>query len=120
MKHLMLLALAILTNACSTFEPAPKPLPEQGPTTQEVYNSVAAQGRPVDVDTAVRLRQSAQAHARAWPMANPPHVSNPQLTGYVFPHLTSRGHPVPGYRTVFRLYDREHYALPGEFGGSHK
>ena len=34
---------------------------------------------------------------------------------YVFPHLSgSESVPVPGYSTVFPLYQRVHYALPGE------
>lgn len=42
-------------------------------------------------------------------------LSNPDLVMYVFPHLTgSEAVPVPGYSTVFPLYQRMHYALPGE------
>lgn len=42
-------------------------------------------------------------------------LPNPDLVMYVFPHLTgSEPVPVPGYSTVFPLYQRMHYALPGE------
>ena len=42
-------------------------------------------------------------------------LPNPDLVMYVFPHLTgSEAVPVPGYSTVFPLYQRMHYALPGE------
>lgn len=41
-------------------------------------------------------------------------LPNPTLTMYVFKHLTPAGHPIPGYRTFFRLYTRSHIAEPGE------
>ncbi|MBH2547789.1 TIGR03751 family conjugal transfer lipoprotein [Serratia marcescens] len=44
-----------------------------------------------------------------------PRLPNPDLVMYVFPHLTADGTlPVPGYSTVFPLYNRVQYALPGE------
>lgn len=42
---------------------------------------------------------------------------NPTLTLYVFPHLSGAGHPVPGYRTFFKLYTQDHIAAPGEHTG---
>ena len=42
-------------------------------------------------------------------------LPNPDLVLYVFPHLSgSESVPVPGYSTVFPLYQRVQYALPGE------
>lgn len=42
-------------------------------------------------------------------------LPNPDLVMYVFPHLAgSHPVPVPGYSTVFPLYQRVQYALPGE------
>lgn len=42
-------------------------------------------------------------------------LPNPDLVMYVFPHLAGTERvPVPGYSTVFPLYERVHYALPGE------
>lgn len=42
-------------------------------------------------------------------------LPNPDLVMYVFPHLAgSEQVPVPGYSTVFPLYRRVEYALPGE------
>lgn len=44
-----------------------------------------------------------------------PRLPNPTLMLYVFPHLAGPdGTPVPGYATRFSMYEREHYALPGE------
>lgn len=44
-------------------------------------------------------------------------LPNPDLTMYIFPHLAGGSGeqvPVPGYTTVFPLYDRPHYGQPGE------
>jgi len=42
-------------------------------------------------------------------------LPNPDLIMYVFPHLTgTEAVPVPGYTTIFPLYQRVQYAMPGE------
>jgi len=42
-------------------------------------------------------------------------LPNPDLVMYVFPHLAGTEQvPVPGYSTVFPLYQRIQYAMPGE------
>lgn len=42
-------------------------------------------------------------------------LPNPDLVIYVFPHTAgSDPVPVPGYATVFPLYQRIQYAMPGE------
>jgi conjugative transfer region lipoprotein (TIGR03751 family) len=44
-----------------------------------------------------------------------PRLPNPTLVMYVFPHLAGAdGVGVPGYATSFAMYERVHYALPGE------
>lgn len=44
-----------------------------------------------------------------------PRLPNPDLVMYVFPHLAGTDPvPVPGYSTVFPLYQRVQYAMPGE------
>lgn len=42
-------------------------------------------------------------------------LPNPDLVMYVFPHWAGTDPvPVPGYSTVFPLYQRVQYAMPGE------
>ncbi|PRB81522.1 TIGR03751 family conjugal transfer lipoprotein [Pseudomonas sp. MYb185] len=42
-------------------------------------------------------------------------LPNPDLVMYVFPHLAGgEPVPVPGYSTVFPLYSRPQYAMPGD------
>ena len=44
-----------------------------------------------------------------------PRLPNPTLVMYVFPHLAGETQaPVPGYATVFPMYEQVEYALPGE------
>lgn len=42
-----------------------------------------------------------------------PRLPNPDVVFYVYPHKTG-SMPVPGYSTVFPLYERVHYATPGD------
>lgn len=42
-------------------------------------------------------------------------LPNPDLVMYVYPHLAGTDPaPIPGYSTVFPLYQRVQYAMPGE------
>ena len=42
-------------------------------------------------------------------------LPNPTLYMFVAPHLSTKDQvPVPGYLTEFKLYEKDHYALPGE------
>lgn len=41
-------------------------------------------------------------------------VPNPDLVMVVYPHLARGQYPVPGYVTVFPMYEQAQYALPGE------
>jgi conjugative transfer region lipoprotein (TIGR03751 family) len=43
-----------------------------------------------------------------------PRLPNPELSLYVFPHFSRKGHPVPGYNSAFLMYERDEYAMPGE------
>ena len=42
-------------------------------------------------------------------------LPNPDLVMFIYPHLAgSEAVPVPGYSTIFPLYDKPQYAMPGE------
>lgn len=42
-------------------------------------------------------------------------LPNPDMTMFVFPHLQgSENVPIPGYSTIFPLYSKPQYAMPGE------
>ena len=44
-------------------------------------------------------------------------LPNPNIAAYIFPHIahySGTNVPVPGYTTTFFLYEKNHYAMPGE------
>ncbi len=42
-------------------------------------------------------------------------IPNPTMYMFVAPHLASDTQvPIPGYLTEFKMWEKEHYALPGE------
>ena len=114
------LAAAMLASSC-TSSGLVSPLPDGGLTIREILL-----GRSLD-DT-----QNGEVEQRdALPDATAglhgytrdayteldirfPRLPNPILIMYVFPHLSGELTPVPGYSTMFPLYDHPVYALPGE------
>lgn len=100
-------------------------LPQQAPTIEAIYaehfggdlatdlesERKALQKRPVqDGLSSGPARQALDAiEARFVRLANP------TLVLYVYPHLAGNSRtPVPGYFTVFPMYEGTEYALPGE------
>lgn len=134
-----LISTAMFLSGCATskdkvFET------ENAPTMVEIYeNHLARAGRPYStstkdadhrqlktdrmetVETAVRPfwdfdRLVAYSRTQATETLNLfPTLPNPVLVMYVHPHLAGKeGLPVPGYATAFTLYEKTHFALPGE------
>ncbi|QTP61135.1 TIGR03751 family conjugal transfer lipoprotein [Billgrantia antri] len=71
--------------------------------------------RPLDSPelVSVQLRYSRDASNEIYSQFR--RLPNPDLVMYVFPHLAGTEQvPVPGYSTVFPLYQRTQYAMPGE------
>jgi conjugative transfer region lipoprotein (TIGR03751 family) len=100
-------------------------LPQDGPTMKEVYDrhfqggaGSAPAGPPVgrmagaDPGLAGYTRDALNEIDRQFPR-----LPNPDLVMYVFPDLSDRGYPVPGYSTVLPMFERVEYALPGEKEG---
>lgn len=73
--------------------------------------------RPVDA-TDISARQENSSYTRTSQneiYSQFKRLPNPDLVMYVFPHLAgSDPAPIPGYTTVFPLYQRVQYAMPGE------
>ena len=104
-------------------------LPQDGPSMQAIHdahfeglagNTHGPRGlvatRPVASGEADLAGFSRSAHTELATVF--PRLPNPTLVLYVFPHLAGpEGLPVPGYATTFTLYERVHYALPGEVPG---
>lgn len=123
------LLIALLLTGCSSQRQL---LPDAGPTTLEVYQSHLAGEYPARPDAAAAARSAGTVHVAGESLVlnqRPPsrraaerigdlqrdfrRVPNPEVLGYVYPHRQGNL-PVPGYFTVFPLYERDHYAQPGE------
>ena len=126
------LALATLAlTGCSVIGKHESPLPRSGPTMAEVYrnhmNDGGADGagatprdrlpaRGADEDAVIAQRRSLSE-----PLNNRfERLPNPDLTLHVFPHLAQGRYPVPGYDTVFPMYETIQYAMPGEVAPRHR
>ena len=125
-KSALLSALLVLSGCATNPE---KMLPHGDATMLDIWN------QQTDGDTSIRrLLDARQTLRRPLPSPLPwvdqsgyprtaqneiyrqfQRLPNPDLVMYVFPHLAgTESVPVPGYSTVFPLYQRVHYALPGE------
>lgn len=100
-------------------------LPQEGPTMKEVYDrhfqiarpastAPTLGGRPAGTDPGLE-GYTRDAHNEI--DSQFPRLPNPDLVVYVFPHMSDKGYPVPGYSTVIPLYETVEYALPGEKEG---
>ena len=118
MKKTLLPTLLIWTSltlvGCAT-QSGPK-LTNQGPTLAEIYHTHmnharSDTGRPF-YDHSILL---GAREGREFSLTAPRFLRNPTLHMYVYPHLATVDEvPIPGYWTVFPLYAKNHYALPGE------
>lgn len=124
MTRLTLVALAAFTLAGCANKDAMIPRPEQ--TMQDVYSNAmgaTGQGRLMDERAVLRrsmIESDADYSDYVRSEANQLEskfklLPNPTLYLFVAPHLaTADGVPVPGYLTEFKMFSRDHYAMPGE------
>ncbi len=113
-----------LTGGCTVFSPRESPLPTTGPKMTEVYRThMDADGGDGTLRPRSRLPLRAadddletdQRSRLTDPLNNQfERLPNPDLTMHVFPHLAQGKYPIPGYVTVFPMYESVQYALPGE------
>ena len=122
------LAMTLLVSACSTSKD--ELLPHGDNTMMDVWeqgtsgSSGSTAGRQL-LDARQDMRRPLQANqadkslftrtAQNEIYSQFKRLPNPDLVMYVFPHLAgSDPAPIPGYSTVFPLYQRVQYAMPGE------
>ena len=127
-KHSFLLQLVLLMTVagCSSLKPSyDKLLPDSGATTAELLGAGKEVadffGTGEQADYLGTPLVSEYAPNSSYSLAHVDElrrdfqkVPNPQIVAYVFPHLSGGDLPVPGYYTVFNLYDQDHYALSSE------
>ena len=127
-SRMSLLALfAASLAACSVTQPSSdKLLPDAGPTTAELISGQKSRvsayfGNGVQADYLGMPLTEGYAPNSSYSLAHVNElrrdfrkVPNPEIVAYVFPHISDGELPVPGYFTMFHLYERDHYALEQE------
>lgn len=119
---LFMLALTSALAGCTDKQAV---LPPQAPTIEAIYAEHFRGDAGADLGPArdVLQKRPVDAHPVPGPAgaavdaieARFARLANPVLTLYVYPHLAEAERvPVPGYFTVFPLYERTEYAAPGE------
>ena len=119
-----LLSISALAACASTESVFPQDAPTMRETYDRHFEGLRGSERPIP-DRSHRERQGLQegpAALAGYTLAAHreidalfPRLPNPTLVMYVFPHLAgAEGVGVPGYTTSFPMYERVHYALPGE------
>ena len=127
-SRMSLLALfAASLAACSVTQPSSdKLLPDAGPTTAELISGQKSRvsayfGNGVQADYLGMPLTEGYAPNSSYSLTHINElkrdfrqVPNPEITAYVFPHISDGELPVPGYFTMFHLYERDHFALEQE------
>lgn len=120
---------AVLLAGCSAMGDKDSILPQDGPSMQDVYDRHFK-----DHGHRQKLKRDSVQLGKIGPAGSNslagytrevhseienlfPRLPNPPLVMYVFPHLTDKGQPVPGYATSFPMYEKIEFALPGEAEG---
>ncbi|MDT3671765.1 MAG: TIGR03751 family conjugal transfer lipoprotein [Aromatoleum sp.] len=113
----------VALGACSVAGPRKSPLPDDGPTVEEIYRKRTSENQGMRAREALPLRPATEV--LPGPVLEPAmlqlerrfaRLPNPDLIMIVFPHLSRGKYPAPGYVTAFPMYERVEYLLPGEAG----
>lgn len=136
LKLILILLFTVMLSACSTSKD--ELLPHDDTTMLDVWNkgtggSISISGNQSSqqlMEARLQLRRSLTEEELALQVSSQTgytrqthteivsqfkRLPNPDLVMYVFPHLAgSDPVPVPGYSTVFPLYQHVQYAMPGE------
>ncbi len=128
MKNLAMilsLSLSVLLGCASSTPKEKQLLPDAGPTTAEIM-----QGTKVthtyygNGQRSPYIGETLMPHYSSQSYYSSEHIQelkrdfkrvpNPEIVGYVYPHINNNEMPVPGYFTSFPLYNRNHFALTSE------
>lgn len=135
MNRIILLVIPVLLSACSS----PHVLPDRGDDIKTIYDrhvtgkSPETTTQPATAGNDTKLSKVTVNYQPIRPASDNtqdlapftrnqynetrplfPVLPNPQLVMYVRPHLSLKGHPIPGYSVPFRMYEKDEYAMPGE------
>lgn len=111
-------------SACSSSQDNTLPHPDTNVKEVWLSKTGGANGQSL-IDTRSTLRRQLSSEALAMRVSDYtrdsyreinnqfPRLPNPDIVFFVFPHRAG-SLPVPGYSTVFPLYERVHYATPDD------
>ena len=114
-----LISIVVCLTSCTSAFQTGSPIPDTGPTIAQVYEEHMTMNAFGQYETGMLHDGGSGLEGYSRDVYNElsvhfPRLPNPTIIMYVFPHLSFEGTPVPGYSTMFQLYPRTHYALPGE------
>ncbi len=114
-----LISAALSLVSCSGAFKGHSPIPGNANTIEQIYNQHQANTNPIFQQPAPAPASDTELWGYTRQVNNElsvhfPRLPNPTIILYVFPHLSLEGNPVPGYSTVFQMYEKVEYALPGE------
>ncbi|MCL6485112.1 MULTISPECIES: TIGR03751 family conjugal transfer lipoprotein [Janthinobacterium] len=133
MKLTSILALPVIAGlvslqGCSVSGPRESPLPRSGPKMIDIYERHVEENIGHAASAQSELpRRPYDEPARSTASSDGPvgamnsrfvRLPNPDLEMYVYPHLAKGKYPIPGYATVFPMFESVQYALPGEVAPS--
>lgn len=126
-KLIISILLAVSISGCSAImaDKDKQLLPDSGATTAEIIEGTPqaesyygnGQKAPYIGEAIAPFFQSSSRYSNAHLAelrGDFQRVPNPEIIGYVYPHLNNNDMPIPGYFTAFLLYERQHYALAAE------
>ncbi len=117
------LGLAMTISGCSTQIKQADNSPTMGQAYERALSASSNTDDPNNADNQdlnsvrhlVNQANLAQASSNNTVLSEFPMLPNPQLILYITPHYAGDEQmPVPGYYTVFPLYEKNYYALPSE------
>ena len=123
-KTMILIGGAMVLSGCVTSKDAM--IPKSDNNMREVYAQhmgKASSGTAMDERMALRRPMvEDEVDLAAYTRTESNHLNsqftfipNPVLVMYIAPHLATASEvPIPGYVTQFRMYEKDHYAMPHE------
>ena len=103
-------------SACQSFRG--NVVPQTGPTMEQVYDEVdkISHVQELPKNSKENKLKTTKKEISVLDTHSFHKIPNPELHMYVYPHLAGNAElPIPGYETVFHAYERDHYAMDGEF-----
>lgn len=121
-KTVFVIWISLVMSACAG--PKKQVVAKDAKTMQQVYEEKFGSTGVVDNTHLKRPAQDGAVDLRGYTRdaaielnALFPVVPNPTLIMFIYPHVTSAGREVPGYSSRLKMYQGEHYAMPGEMQG---